>query len=574
MIVVDLTPAGSVGVRASTGKDRAYLSRIPYLVRKGKLAVTWWTYLGDLRRDLRSRKFRWTKRVGPNLKVLHAQARWAHKGDDQEVREILACFASDKPPYGFQIEGIHFGLNVKRCLIADDTGLGKTIEAMGIMLVAMARGEVKRGLIICLAGLKMQWYEEIHDFAAEAPDVRIVHPGSKGRRKALYANPDWGVLILNPELLLHDYEEIQKIKGIDFVAIDEASMIRNPETKTAQAVKTLFAKTKYRLALTATPVETRLRDLFSVFDFVDRRVFLDEDYFNKRYVIWQTRRFTVRTKKGGRVQVVKTEPKSYKNLGEVRNKIRASYIRRRVSDVGLELPALVVQWEVLKMPPRQREIYEAIREEVKGKIKNLRGEALRQRLQGLRQACNSTRLVTKGKGLKRPGQVKVDRLKELLDTELAGEQVLVFTDYERFVRLLVRELDHFGVASYTGKMGNRERRRDMDAFRAGDKRILVMTKAGERGHNLQNAAVVINADLPWNPAAVLQRIGRVRRIKSDHQTVRMLNMVCADTIEETLIMRKIYSRLALFDKLFSDGDDGGGSELIDSMNGMDVVGLL
>lgn len=572
MITIDLTSAGTVGIRASDGKERAYLRRIPYLARRGNLAVTWWTYLGDLRRDLRSRKTLWTKRVKKNLPRLIAQSKTNAQGDDEE---ILRCFNPDKPPYDFQKAGIHFGLNVERCLIADDTGLGKTIQAMGVFFVAREQGRAKRGIIVCPSGLKMQWYEEIHDFARNAPETKIVHPGTPKRRQGLYADKSWELLIVNPELLLRDKEAISKIKGVDFVAVDEASMIRNPETETAKALKSLFSKTRFRLALTATPVENRLRDLFSVFDFVDRKIFMSEEYFNKRYIVWKKIRFTVKKRGGRPVRVTKVIPDYYQNLGEVRNKIRASYIRRRVSDVGLELPALVVQWEVLTMPPRQKEIYKAIREEVKGKIEKLRGAALMQPLQGLRQACNSTRLVTKGKGLKRPGQVKVDRLVELLDTELAGEQVIVFTDYERFATLIAKTLKKKGitVGLYTGQMKRRERQRDMNAFRVGDRRVLVATQAGERGHNLQNAAVVVNIDLPYNPAALKQRLGRVRRLNSVHETVRMLNMVCADTIEETLIMRKIYTRRQTFESLFGE-DELTQADPLESMIGEGVGELL
>lgn len=564
MIVIDMTPRGSIGVRGTTKKDHNYLQNIAYLVKKDTLFVTWWTYLGDLRRDLRYRKTKWTKRIKIYLKDLIAKTKTTTRGDDEEVLSLFAI-----PPYRFQRKSIHFGLNSERVLIADSTGLGKTITAMGVLFVAMARGDVRRGIIICPAGLKGQWYDEIHDFAKNPPNVRVVQPGSKLRREKLYADPNWEVLIINPELLLHDTKLLKKIKGVDYVAVDEASMIRNPETKTAQALKYIFALTRFRLALTATPIENRLRDLFSVFEFVDRRVFISEEYFNSRYIVWQTRRFKVRRKDGREFSITKREPKEYKHLNEVRVKIRSSYIRRKVSDVGLELPSLVVQWDVLDMPPRQRSVYKAIREEIKEKIKTLRGAALLQPLQGLRQACNSTRLVERHATSKRPGEVKIQRLKALLDTELAGEQVIVFTDYERFARMLAKALKFLGgVSLYTGK-NKKDRERDMDAFKVGDRRVLVATKAGERGHNLQNAAVVVNADVPFNPAGLKQRLGRVRRLKSKHKTVRMINMVCRDTVEESLIMRKIYNRRITFESIFGE-DELTHADPIKRLNWSDV----
>jgi len=101
-------------------------------------------------------------------------------------------------------------------------------------------------------------------------------------------------------------------------------------------------------------------------------------------------------------------------------------------------------------------------------------------------------------------------------------------------------------------MDKKQKARAINAFKVGDKRIIIATKAMERGHNLQNAAVVINADVPFNPASLAQRIGRVRRLGSQHDTVRMINLIAAGTIEETLIRRKIYSKRKLFENIFGD----------------------
>jgi len=571
VILVSLTRAGTVGLRPKTRADRARLRSIPYVKRtRSGVGATWWTYLSDLRRDVPARQLCWDPGVVGRLRALKLSLDERLKGDDDEV---LREFADGVEPYRFQIQAIHCALNVKRLLIADDTGLGKTIETIGTMQVAMARGLVRRAILVVPSGVKVQWYEEIHRFARCPPDpIVVVMGGSPKTRKTIYKK-SWRVLVINPELVRIDSRHIDRVEDVDFVVLDEASCIRNPDTAIAYTMKELFKRTKFRLALTATPVENRLADLWSVFEWVDRRVFLSKRYFDSRYIVWKKRKLTVYSNRLKRnVTITKEEPLRYRKLREVQAKIRPAYIRRRVSDVEIELPGLIVKWETIHLPKRQRLVYEAIKDKVIAKLAGLRGAALRAPLQALRQACNSTALVERAGGQK-PVHAKVDRIRELLETELAGEQVIVFTDYERFVRLMMDELRQYRPVAYTGKMTKRDKQRAVEAFRLGDRRLLLGTKALERGHNLQNASIVINVDLPWNPAAVAQRIGRIRRIGSEHGTCRLINMIAKGTVEEKLIMRKLYLKNKLFLDLFESASDVT-FDLFESMGGAEVADFL
>lgn len=430
-------------------------------------------------------------------------------------------------------------------------------QAIGIMVGAFARGLISRAMIICPASLKDQWYEEINKFVApEFMPRKIVKltPGDPDLRRLIYQSR-WDVLILNPELILRDFKHVEKIiASIGLAVLDEASLIRNTESDISIAMRKLFVKTPMRIALTATPVENRLLDLYSVFSWVDRRVFLSFRYFCSRYVVWKTIKFKVKTKKGKKAKVTKRVPTRYRNLGEVKGKIRGCYIRRRAADVGVEMPGLVVKWDVLQMPPRQREVYEGLRGEARASMVGLKGAAIFGPLIGLRQACLSTALVMERGVETKPGQVKVDRLRELLSTDLAGEQVVIFTEFAKFANILRKALSAFRPALFTGELGQSDRRSQMAAFLGGTRQILITTSAGERGHNLQVAGVLINADLPWNPAALKQRVGRIFRLKSRHKVIRIINLTCADTIEETLIRPRLYSKRQLFERLFR-GDD-------------------
>lgn len=570
MILVTLNDQGTVGLQARTTGDLRIMRGLRYVRCSGRVGATFWTYLPDLKRDVPAGRLQWADQLVHRLRTLKGVVDRREQGDDAEVR---AVFSQEITPYGFQYRGIHAALTVKRILIADDTGLGKTLQTIGTMLVAFARQEIQRAVLVVPAPLKRQWYDEIYAFARHAPDPIVIAQGPPEHRRHLYRR-GWRVLLVNPELVRIDYDELRRISGtVGFVALDEASCIRNSESEIASAMRLLWTQARYRLALTATPVENKLADLFSVFDFVDRRVFLSRRYAEQRYILWRKRKLAVRNRKGRMVRITKEEPRCYRNLNEVHAKIRPCYIRRRVADVGLEMPGLVVQWETLELPPKQRKLYAAVRERVVEQLSRLklRGAALTVPLQGLRQVCNTTALVQKG-DLK-PAQVKVDRLIQLLDTELAGEQVLIFTDYERFVRHLMGCLRRYQPVSFTGTMQQRERERSIAAFQQGTRRILIATKAGERGLNLQNAAVVVNMDLPFNPAAIKQRLGRVRRLKSKHQTVRMINMIAVDTVEEHLILKKIYAKRQLFEGIF-DKDELSEADPLEHMAAGDLRKLL
>ena len=573
MIHVEVTTAGTCLLRADHRLDEKRLREAQYVLRRRGKWVTFWPYLVDLRRDSPQGALKWHPAAAGRLRALKARVDTMKVGDDHRVRR---CFREDRQPYSFQMEAIHAGLNTKRILVADDTGLGKTIETMGMMLPLLREGLVKRAVLVVPAGLKHQWAEEIDEFAAVAPDPVLIAGGNPRRRRQLY-NRNWRVLLINPELVRIDFEHLAAISNsVGFVALDEASCIRNEESQIAKCMKVLWKHADYRVALTATPVENCLNDLWSIIRWVSPKAFISRAYFESRYVVYKNRSFKVTKKNGREVRVTKREVDSYQHLREVESKIRHCYIRRRVSEVGMELPELVVSWDRLLLPKRQRDTYKAIKDKLEDKVKSLRGAALIAPLQALRQACNTTFLVEKDTGQKHCA-VKIDRLRELLKTEFAGEQVIIFTDYERFGRVLARALRSYKPVLYTGKMTKRDRQRSIDSFRLGDRRILIGTKALERGHNLQNAAIVVNIDLPFNPASVLQRLGRIRRIGSKHHTVRLWNMVTVDTVEEKLIMKSLYQKRKVFDDIFVAGDGDGSRALfsgMDTMTGTDVVKLL
>lgn len=526
-------PNGIVRVGAS-GDDLKLVAQIPYLRPDGQCWATWWTYAADLRRELGDR-LHFREGSADALRELTAEIERARFGNNDEVR---AWFSAETTPRPFQMEAIHFGLARKRVCIADGVGLGKTVESLGIMLGTFARGLIRRAVIVVPASLRSQWFRELqqHSNPSVLPAAVKLAVGPRPERLEIYKSA-WQVLILSYEAVRADRAILVRLApSVGLVILDEASAIRNPGQGT-DAIFEVFAATPYKIALTATPIENGLHDLYSVLRWVDPKTFMSKKHFDTRYVVWKRQYYKVKMRIGKTFTRKNLVPKRYQNLIEVRAKMRPVFIRRTAQEVAVQLPAVTVTRELLELGERQRAVYDLVKERTKDEVKELHGEQLLAPLQALRQCCDSIELVAEGAGQR--ASVKVDRLLELLSGEFRGEQVLIFTDYERFARILERDLRAHQPVMFTGKMSRVDRGLALDLFTRGRRRVLIMTEAGERGLNLQVSGVIVLADIPWNPAAIKQRIGRARRIGSKHSVVRVRCLVAADTVEEKLILPKV-----------------------------------
>jgi SNF2 family DNA or RNA helicase len=424
-------------------------------------------------------------------------------------------------------------------------------------LGCFARGLTRRAVVIVPSSLKGQWLSEINDKSNpkfRPARIRVVSGDLRWRRE-LYRSP-WQVLIISHDIARIDAEILARFAPtVGLTIVDEASILRNAG-KTADAIVRTFP-TAFRVALTATPIENGLADLYNVFRWVDRRIFISRKYFDDRYIVFRRQHWNVKLKnKKGVAKMRRVVPHKYVNLPEVKAKIRPAFIRRTAKEVAVELPEITFTREAVELSAKQRAVYERVAERTKRFLEQhpeLAGEALASPLVPLRQACDAPELVEEGRGLG-IAAAKVERLKELLDGELRGEQVIIFSDFEQFVRLLARELRAFKPVCFTGPMSETERRISIHQFVRGYRRVLIGTKALERGHNLQVAEVVVNADLPWSPAALKQRLGRARRMESKHQVIRVRDLYAVGTIEETLILPKLSDKHKLFEEVIGEDE--------------------
>jgi SNF2 family DNA or RNA helicase len=435
------------------------------------------------------------------------------------------------PPYPFQSVGALFLALNGSALLADEMGLGKTVQALAAFLYLRERGLAKHALVLCPASLKVQWATETAKFTHLKP---VVIHGTPGQRRVKYREPA-DIHIVNYELLLRDVEEIKPL-ATDIVILDEAQRIKNYQTKTAKLMREL--PKKYAFALTGTPLENDLLELYNVMRFVNPQVLgSNVQKFISRYVIkdfW-----------GG--------VKGYRNVDEVRARVSAVVLRRTKKEVYLELPERIDNQFFVDLSPPQEELYREYKKRFKEFLK--RGIRREQEileafgyLTYLREICDSSELVEEGK----PGSSKLEELKRVLPEILAGgHKVLLFSEWERMTAILERDLADLGtkMVRFYGDLSQKQRAEVIQQFMEDEKtQVFISTDAGALGLNLQAADFVIHFDLPYNPAKLEQRIGRAHRI-GQKQPVNNIYFLTPGTIEMG-IRRVLYRKQRLFADIF------------------------
>ena len=443
------------------------------------------------------------------------------------------------PLYPYQMLGTLFLAFTRRALLGDDMGLGKTIQAIAASVFLKGQGKLARVLIVCPASLKLQWAREIARFSNEGVTVMT---GPKKKREKLYAE-DSTFTVLNYELVLRDFDLIRSLKP-DLIVLDEAQRIKNWRAKTTQLIKNLTSE--YAYVLTGTPLENRLDELYSIVQFLDRRLLGPAWQFMADHVI--------RDEWGAII--------GYRELGKVKRKIAPIFLRRRKHEVLHDLPERIDNYYYLELARAQERLYMPRESELRSMF-NVPREDWTPKMMGrllvliteMREICDAAQLVTDG------GVRASSKLAELtlIVEDIAlndGHKVLIFTQWERMTRLVEEALADLpvGMVRMHGGLSIRQRERIIDRFSEDpDCRVFISTDAGGLGLNLQAADFVINVDLPWNPAKLEQRIGRAHRI-GQKNPVNVINLVVGDTIEER-VLEVIYAKQQLFAAMFDTDID-------------------
>jgi len=454
--------------------------------------------------------------------------------------------------YPYQVEGmLHLAFN-GRALLADDMGLGKTVQAIAAALLLRELRGISRVLIVTPASLKHQWQREIRRFTG-LPAQSVDGPASK--RELLYATPAFFTLV-NYELLLRDREVFERLAP-DLMILDEAQRVKNWRTQTAQAVKSLSSR--YRFVLTGTPLENNLDELYSVMQTLDPRLLGPLWRFNARY--FQTER-----RKSGTYKVL-----GYKNLEELRTRIRPVVLRRTRDEVLTDLPPRVDNNIFAEMTPAQLGPYDEYKAIVAKLVRITEyrpltpdeSKRLFMALQKMRILCDALELHDRRipAKLKRTTAPKLDELANILREQVreGRRKAVLFSSFEGMLDLAIERVARplkLGHVKLAGSVPTARRGALLDRFRDDPEcRLFFSTDAGGVGLNLQSASLVINLDLPWNPAVLEQRIGRAHRM-GQSQTVQVVNLIAQGTIEERMLDTLAQKR-QIFQAVFAamDGPD-------------------
>ena len=461
----------------------------------------------------------------------------------------------------FQRIGADYIFSAKKCILADDVGLGKTIQTILAICRGIEEGLIKNSiLIVAPASVKYQWKNEILDnirldLFPEFKSIVIVE-GSKIERQVLYKLKK-KIYIVNYEQFLFDFKELYLLSdSIDAVILDEASMIKNAQAQRSKKIKTILNDTQFKIQLTATPIENKLHDLYSLCQFLDPSIFTSYKYFTDQYCLFQEFRL-------GRSGPLIRRISGYRNLSNARIKIAGFYLRRTVEMVGVQLPKFIVQLRYVELLPEQRKLYDD--------IKNRAFLSKMKQIHLLHQICNDPETLDE------VTIAKSAKIKELLNVlnECSTEKIIIFSFYRRFTNLLYQKLKEYNPLYIHGDVRPSDREKYKQMFNKIDKyRIMIMTKAGERGIDLPAASILVNMDLPENPSALKQRCGRPRRMSSKHESIRIINILAKDTIEEKTV-QNIFRKVNLFTAFFAeDNPDLVGGSFYKGLSSKELVKLF
>ena len=449
-------------------------------------------------------------------------------------------FCEGVRPYPYQEEGIRFAARAGRCILADEMGLGKTIQAIGTAALLLREGLVGSILVICPTSLKYQWKREIRSFVGE--DATVVE-GNHFIRKSLYGSASH-FKIVSYNAVNNDV----KIMGglhFDMVIMDEVQRLKNWDTQIARSARRISSD--YAVILSGTPLENKLEELYSIVQLVDQFHLGPYYLFRHDHIV---------TSPTGKVT-------GYKGLNEIGKQLAPILLRRRKADVALQLPGRMDKNLFVPMTEEQAGIHAEYADMVarivhKWMTTHYLSETDRRRLltalSMMRMVCDSTYIIDQ----KSRYDTKVEETMNILDSIFSSgnDKVVIFSSWERMTRLIAMELDKRSIAysNLNGSVPSAKRRDLMDRFTDDPEvKVFLSTDAGSTGLNLQVASYVINLDLPWNPAVLEQRIGRIYRI-GQKNNIQVINLVAIDSIEERML-DKLRFKTGLFDGVLNGGDD-------------------
>ena len=429
-----------------------------------------------------------------------------------------------------------------KAILADEVGLGKTIEAGLILKEYMIRGLVKKALILVPASLVTQWAFELN--------TKFFIPAMTQRKSYVWEQYD--VVVSSIDTAKRSpHREIIFEQNYDLIIIDEAHKLKNNKTKNYEFVQSL--KKKFCLLLTATPIQNRIEEIFNLVSLLKPGHLGNETAFFEKY---------------------KRDARSLNDDEHLKELVNKVMIRNRRADTGIEWTKRIVETLPIEFSKEERELYDA--------ILNLRyeGEGMNSSQFALmtlqREACSSReavyytlknmlekhespsdyfketiqQLISKVEAISKNS--KAEKALELIQS--INDKVIIFTEYRATQMYLQWFLKQHGITSVPFRGGFKRGKKDwMRELFQKQAQVLIATEAGGEGINLQFCNHIINFDLPWNPMRLEQRIGRIHRLGQEKDVV-IYNFATKDTVEEH-ILKLLYEKIHLFEKVIGELDD-------------------
>ncbi len=462
--------------------------------------------------------------------------------------------------YPYQKEGIRFAVKAGKAIIADEMGLGKTIQAIAASEIYLREGMADNVLVVCPTSLKYQWKKEIEKFTGgdmtevmdehsgqivPVPKV-IVIEGSPFKRQRMYTSST-PYKIVSYNTVCNDIREMGRL-SVGVLVMDEIQRLKNWDTQISRAARKIDSD--YAVLLSGTPLENKLEELYANMELVDQFCLGPYYKFKEEHILLD--------QETGKII-------GYRNLNAIGEQIREKLLRRTKKGVQLQLPKRSDQYLLVPMTSAQADYHTEFKWELT-KILNkynkfhYMSEQDRRRLMLLlsqmRMVADSTFILEQD--LKKRQDVKIAEVMNLLDNVFANgdEKVVIFSEWERMARLVAIELEKRGIRFefLNGSIPAKQRGRLVENFTTlPESRVFISTDAGSTGLNLQVASILINLDLPWNPAVLEQRIARIYRLGQE-RPVQILNLVSKDSIEEGMIA-KLKFKTSMFEGVLDGGED-------------------
>ena len=444
------------------------------------------------------------------------------KESDVELPKELSGVLRGYQNYGFKwlsmLSELGFG-----GILADDMGLGKTLQMISLLLSKrnQAREEEKpfTALISCPASLVYNWQEEIMRFAPDLEVTALTGPLSE-RKKILAAKKRPEILVTSYDLLKRDIGLYEDLK-FDYQIIDEAQYIKNASAAVSKAVKII--KSEHRFALTGTPIENRLSELWSIFDFLMPGFLYTYDRFKNDF------------------ENAITKYKDEAVTKQLKNMVSPFILRRLKENVLKDLPDKMEEVRYSKFESAQRKLYDAQVTHMKDMLESEEYKSGKDSLKILaeltriRQICCDPGLITAGY---RGESAKRESCMELIQSAIdGGHKILLFSQFTSMLELLEKDLKTAGIEYYkiTGQTSKEDRIKLVHAFNENEVPLfLISLKAGGTGLNLTGADVVIHYDPWWNLAAQNQATDRAHRI-GQTKKVSVFKLIVKNTIEEKIL---------------------------------------